>query len=192
MKSKYPYILILLIIIGVFGIACYTAYQAIPRIHYASYYEKNYSYDLERTKIQKELEELYDDYDHDQFSKKEFEEKVNQIKREFLLLKSNREKLKKEYEVTDSLDLDTVKMDKNKDRDISLKNLYYRKTDVEKQQESLDLEEEELEKEYFEGELSKSELLKIRKDIEIREHLLALEEEKLKEDAKNLGILNLD
>ena len=166
MKSKYPYILILLIIIGVFGIACYTAYQAIPRIHYASYYEKNYSYDLERTKIQKELEELYDDYDHDQFSKKEFEEKVNQIKREFLLLKSNREKLKKEYEVTDSLDLDTVKMDKNKDRDISLKNLYYRKTDVEKQQESLDLEEEELEKEYFEGELSKSELLKIRKDID--------------------------
>ncbi len=192
MKKEYPYILILVVIIGVFGIACYTAYRAIPRINYASYYEESHPYDKEREKMHEELEEVYDDFEDGEISKEELEKEVNRIKDKYQSVKSNQDALKEEYNIKDDLDLDEVKMDKDDKRDIQLKNLYYRKNELEKQEDALDIEEDELEAKYFRGDISKSEFLKQMEDIEKREYLLELEEEKLEEDARKLGLKDFD
>jgi uncharacterized membrane protein YkoI len=114
--------------------------------------------------------------------------KLEELKSKTNTVNSKIDNLKKEYKITNDLNLEEVQFSSDKKENEKIKDLYKKEIELERQEYDLDKRENELDRKYRNGEITRTEYVKQIIELEQLEEKLDIEEDVLEREEEKLGV----
>lgn len=189
MKKLIPYLTgALAVLLLFFGFISFMNKPKMLEVDYVKYLSENKKYVQEKNDLKEELKLLYESFANDEITQDEYFIKLEELKNKTNEVDKRIDNLKKDYQITDSLNLDEVQFSTDKDEDAKIKELYKKEIELEKQEEELERQEDELDRKYRNGEITRSEYVKQIRELEQLEDELDIEEDELEKEEEKMGV----
>ncbi|MEG2283714.1 MAG: hypothetical protein RSB99_03710 [Bacilli bacterium] len=169
----------LAVIVGIIMIPLFFQKDNRTQIAYTKYFSENKKLDNETKSYNAKLKQSFDDYQAGKITMDEYFKEIETIRIAKNSIKAKKAELKAKYAITDDMDLSKVVFSKDKKTDDKLKAIYLKSKTIGDKDEALDLEEEQLEKMYQDGTITKEEFKQKKQSLEAREKAIEKEEEAL-------------
>ncbi|MEG0826613.1 MAG: hypothetical protein RR404_04005, partial [Bacilli bacterium] len=149
------------------------------KVSYTKYFSENKILTDENKAYNAKLKESYANYENGTITIDEYFAQIEEIRKAKNDIRTKQVELKAKYAIDDNLDLKKVVFSKDKKTDDKLKAIYLKSKAINDKDSALDLEEENLEKMYRDGTITKEEFKAKKANIEAREKEIEKEEEAL-------------
>ncbi|MEG2322223.1 MAG: hypothetical protein RSB71_01915 [Bacilli bacterium] len=167
----------LVLVIGVIALPMLLKKDKKLQIEYTKYLSENKVLTETNKNYNKQIKENYTKYQNGEITEEQYFIEVDKIRVEKNKIKASKVALRTKYSITDNLDLKKVSLSKDKEVDKKLKTLFLESEQLNKQDDELEALEENLEKKYMDGKITKEEFKAQKAEIEKREdELEALED----------------
>lgn len=189
MKKLIPYLSgALAVLLLFFGFMSFMNKPKMLEVDYVKYLNENKKLVQERNDLKEELKLLYELFSNDEITQDEYFVKLEELKNKTNVVDKKIDSLKKDYQITDSLNLDEVQFSTDKKENEKMKDLYKKEIELERKEEELERKEDELDRKYRKGEISRSEYVKQIRELEQLEDELDIEEDTLEREEEKIGV----
>ena len=189
MKKLIPYLTGSLAVLLLFlSFMFFRNEKTILEVDYVKYLSENKKLVQEKNDLKDELKLLYEAFINDEITQDEYFLKLEELKSKTNTVNSKIDNLKKEYKITNDLNLEEVQFSSDKKENEKIKDLYKKEIELERQEYDLDKRENELDRKYRNGEITRTEYVKQIIELEQLEEKLDIEEDVLEREEEKLGV----